>query len=123
MARRDSDDDTGGPWRVTPAGAAALVPTAEGRRDVPVLAHGTLVVEYYAPRGRDLQQPHTRDEVYVVISGSGWFVNGEDRHPFAPGDVLFVPAGTVHRFEAFGDDFATWVMFYGPEGGEQDARG
>ena len=68
MARRDSDDDTGGPWRVTPAGAAALVPTAEGRRDVPVLAHGTLVVEYYAPRGRDLQQPHTRDEVYVV-----WF--------------------------------------------------
>jgi len=123
MSRRDADDDTGGPWRVTPAGAAALVPTAEGRRDVPVLAHGTLVVEYYAPRGRDLQQPHTRDEVYVVISGSGWFVNGEDRHPFAPGDVLFVPAGAVHRFEAFGDDFATWVMFYGPEGGEQDAGG
>lgn len=35
-----------------------------------------------------------------------------------PGDLLFVPAGVVHRFEEFTDDFATWVMFYGPEGGE-----
>jgi len=35
-----------------------------------------------------------------------------------PGDLLFVPAGIVHRFEDFTDDFATWVMFYGPEGGE-----
>ena len=29
-----------------------------------------------------------------------------------------VPAGVVHRFEDFTDDFATWGMFYGPEGGE-----
>jgi hypothetical protein len=35
-----------------------------------------------------------------------------------PGELLFVPAGVVHRFEDFSDDFATWVMFYGPEGGE-----
>jgi mannose-6-phosphate isomerase-like protein (cupin superfamily) len=83
-----------------------------------VLTHGTLLVEYYAPRGIDTQQPHTRDELYVVISGTGWFVNGPERHGFAPGDVLFVPAGEVHRFEDFSDDFAVWVVFYGPEGGE-----
>ena len=34
------------------------------------------------------------------------------------GDVLFVPAGMEHRFENFSDDFATWVVFYGKEGGE-----
>jgi hypothetical protein len=28
----------------------------------------------------------------------------------------------VHRFEDFSDDFCTWVMFYGPEGGEQPPR-
>ena len=28
--------------------------------------------------------------------------NGPDRHPFGPGDVLFVPAGVEHRFEDFG---------------------
>jgi mannose-6-phosphate isomerase-like protein (cupin superfamily) len=54
----------------------------------------------------------------VVLSGTGFFLNGEERHPFKPGDLLFVPAGTVHRFEQFTDDFAIWVMFCGPEGGE-----
>jgi hypothetical protein len=33
--------------------------------------------------------------------------------------MLFVPAGVVHRFEDFSDDLAIWVMFYGPEGGEE----
>lgn len=27
-------------------------------------------------------------------------------------------AQAVHRFEEFSEDFATWVFFYGPEGGE-----
>ena len=80
--------------------------------------HGTLQVKMYRPAGQDPQQPHTRDEIYVIARGSGWFVNGSDRHPFETGDVLFVPAGVVHRFEDFTGDFCTWVMFYGPEGGE-----
>jgi hypothetical protein len=25
----------------------------------------------------------------------------------------------VHRFEEFTDDFYTWVIFYGPDGGEK----
>ena len=40
---------------------------------------------------------------------------------FGPGDLLFVPAGVVHRFEEFTDDLAVWVVFYGPEGGEASA--
>ena len=85
---------------------------------MPVLGHGSMIVEYYAPRGSDRQQPHTRDELYVIAAGTGTFLNGDARHPFTPGDVIFVPAGVVHRFEDFSDDFATWVIFYGPEGGE-----
>ena len=81
--------------------------------------HGTLLVKMYRPTKTDKQQPHTRDEIYVVARGSGWFVNGSERHAFEAGDVLFVPAGVVHRFEDFTDDFCTWVMFYGPEGGEK----
>lgn len=86
-----------------------------------MLRAGTLEVEIYAPLGTDSQTPHTRDELYVVMRGAGWFVNGADRHPFGPGDVLFVPAGVEHRFEEFTDDFAVWVIFYGPEGGEGEA--
>ncbi len=104
-------------WHVTVAEAQAIpLPTDQLAR--PVLAHGTLQVEHYAPQGKDLQTPHTRDELYVVIQGSGWFVNGEQRVRFGPGDVLFVPAGVVHRFEDFNSDFQVWVVFYGPEGGE-----
>jgi mannose-6-phosphate isomerase-like protein (cupin superfamily) len=39
------------------------------------------------------------------------------RHEFGPGDVMFVPAGVVHRFENFTNDFLVWVVFCGPEGG------
>ena len=80
--------------------------------------HGTLAVEIYKPENVDLQQPHSRDQVYIVISGTGEFINGEKQVSFSPGDFLFVPAGVTHRFENFTDDFSTWVIFYGPEGGE-----
>ena len=93
-------------------------PVPPGNLAAPVLGHGTMLVEYYAPRGVDTQKPHTRDELYVVIAGTGTFVNGDDRHLFGPGDVLFVPTGVVHRFVDFSDDFATWVVFWGPKGGE-----
>lgn len=89
-----------------------------GERFVEAFSHGTLVVELYAPRGSDPQTPHDRDEVYFVISGSGDFVVAGERSPFAPGDALFVAAGVEHRFETFTPDFATWVVFYGPKGGE-----
>ncbi len=82
--------------------------------------HGTLVVEVYKPEKVDLQKPHTRDEVYIIISGSGEFLNDGVRTDFSPGDFLFVPAGVEHRFENFSEDFATWVLFYGPEGGEKE---
>lgn len=94
------------------------LPGPQGERFVELFRHGTLSVELYAPRGRDPQSPHTRDEVYVVAQGHGRFRNGEAHEAFGPGDVLFVPAGVVHRFEEFSDDLVVWVFFYGPEGGE-----
>ncbi len=87
-----------------------------------VFSHGSLSVEIYKPEKVDLQQPHTRDEIYVVIAGTGFFINGTSRVSFQQGDVLFVKAGVEHRFEAFSDDFSTWVFFYGPEGGEEALR-
>jgi mannose-6-phosphate isomerase-like protein (cupin superfamily) len=104
--------------RVTVAEAMAGLPTPEGKRFVTVLEHGSLAVELYAPRGVDPQQPHTRDEAYVVVRGTGEFINGESRQPFGEGDFLFVPAGVEHRFVSFTDDLIVWVVFYGPEGGE-----
>jgi mannose-6-phosphate isomerase-like protein (cupin superfamily) len=97
----------------------AVAKTREGIPSAFVFEHGTLQVKMYQPSKEDLQKPHTRDEIYVIARGSGWFVNGSERYRFQNGDMLFVPAGVEHRFEEFTDDFCTWVMFYGPEGGEK----
>lgn len=99
----------------------ALLPGPQGKRFATVFNHGSLLVEIYAPRGVDPQQPHTRDEAYLVVQGSGEFVHGEMRERFGPGDFLFASAGLAHRFENFTDDLVVWVIFYGPEGGERDS--
>ena len=103
---------------MTTAAALAQLSQSNDPEYAVLLEHGTLQVGYYKPDKIDEQEPHTRDEVYVIASGSGYFVNGDARHPFEIGEVLFVPAGVVHRFEDFSEDFAAWVFFYGPKGGE-----
>lgn len=96
-------------------------PPPPGNLAVPIFSHGSLVVELYAPIGHDLQKPHIRDEVYFVTRGKGFFFDGEQRRAVEAGSFLFVAAGQVHRFEDFSSDFAVWVAFYGPEGGERDS--
>ena len=98
--------------------ALSHVPGPGGQRFAELFRHGTLSLEIYAPKGNDPQGPHTRDEVYIVVTGRGDFVFAEQRATFGPGDFLFAPAGVVHRFEKFTDDLVVWVLFYGPEGGE-----
>ncbi len=44
-------------------------------------------VEVYKPHQTDKQTPHLKDELYVVISGSGDFLNGSVRSHFQPGDM------------------------------------
>ena len=107
--------------RVSLADALARLPSQQGEPFAVVFEHGTLSVEIFAPRGADTQQPHSRDEVYVVARGRGEFVNDGARQQVSAGDFLFVPARVPHRFENFSDDFAVWVFFYGPEGGERSS--
>lgn len=103
--------------RIEPADALAALARAGGEYTT-LFRHGTLEIEIYRPVGVDRQQPHARDEIYVVIAGKGGFVRGNQRMNFGPGDVLFVAARVPHRFVEFSEDFSTWVFFYGPEGGE-----
>lgn len=100
------------------ADALTQLPALGGKRFAMIFEHGSLAVEIYAPVGNDPQQPHIRDEVYFVASGSGEYLCGETRQPFGPTDLLFAAAGAVHHFETFSEDLVVWVLFYGPEGGE-----
>lgn len=87
---------------------------------VELFKHGSLIVEFYKPDRVDKQQPHDRDEVYVITSGSGTFDYAGAKMLVKTGDLLFVPTGVDHHFERFTNDFATWVLFYGPKGGEKE---
>jgi mannose-6-phosphate isomerase-like protein (cupin superfamily) len=104
--------------QVSLAAALRAGPPPAGNLAVPIFAHGSLEVELYSPGAEDVQNPHERDEVYVVARGTGLFFDGRERQSVAPGSFIFVAAGQPHRFEGFSSDFAVWVFFYGPSGGE-----
>ncbi len=106
--------------RFTVGAALQQVAQSPDRAYGVLLAYGSMELGYYKPDGVDPQTPHDQDEIYVVQSGRGHFVLEGDRQPFEAGEALFVPAGATHRFEDFTEDFAAWVVFYGPEGGEAE---
>ena len=106
------------PSRLTPESALqALADDPLGMRFRLMFQHGDLEIEIYKPFRRDLQTSHKRDEIYVVIAGHGEFVCAGLRQEFVTGEVLLAMAGVDHHFENFSDDFSTWVLFYGPQGG------
>ncbi len=106
------------PYHVTRTQAESALKAKAPAEFITLLSSGSLEVELYIPDGVDKQSPHEKDELYVVISGTGTFAREGDTYTFGPHDVLFVPAGQEHRFIDFTDDFKTWVIFYGPKGGE-----
>lgn len=127
--------EANGPPRlcVTPD-EAKRAPIVPGHLSALLLQHGSMELRWYAPHDDDAQTPHDRDELYFIVSGSAVMVRAEDSAPLGDdislplrgeervtvqaGDALFVPAGTVHHFEAMSADFGAWMVFWGPEGGE-----
>ncbi len=104
-----------------PAAPTALYP--EGAPSVAVFEHGSMQLKLFTPSTnvdrRDRQQPHQQDELYLVQRGRAQMVIDGATFAAGAGDAFFVAAGAPHRFDDFTPDFATWVVFYGPHGGEK----
>src|SRR5262249_33508157 len=64
----------------------------------------------------DEQQPHTEDEVYLVIGGKASFRAGEQEQIIGPGSMIFVERAVEHRFVNITEDLAVLVFFAPPEG-------
>jgi mannose-6-phosphate isomerase-like protein (cupin superfamily) len=106
-------------WVFSLAAAEGQLPDSpSAMRYHEALRRGTMKLGLYAPRDADTQGPHRQDELYIVVSGSGVFFKNGERRGFKANDVIFVEAGAEHRFESFTDDFQTWVVFWGAQGGE-----
>ena len=98
------------PLTVRDALAALAV---QGETYLKLLSRPALDVALYKPDRIDPQTPHLRDEIYVIATGTGHFVEGGESRPFAPGDLFFVAKGVEHRFVDFTADFSTWLIFFG----------
>jgi quercetin dioxygenase-like cupin family protein len=96
LARRQA---TGGPW-------VELL-------SVPDLSVGLYVL---AAGADDPQQPHTEDEVYVILAGRGRFTALAQTRDCGPGDVIFVPARVPHRFHDIAEELRIVVVFGPAEG-------
>ena len=89
------------------------------RRGEYLMRHGTMRAMPHRPATPNLQTPHIQDELYLVMRGGGNFTKNGETVRFGAGDAIFVEAGAEHRFEAMDDDVWLWIVFWGPEGGEQ----
>lgn len=93
--------------------ARALATTpSPGNLAAAIAKFGAVELEFYQPKGADTQKPHARDELYVIVRGSGIFEHAGETFNFTAGDALFVAAHVEHRFVEFTNDFATWVIFF-----------
>ena len=60
----------------------------------------------------DRQQPHERDELYVVLDGRGVLEVEGDEVALEEGQAAFVPAGADHRFVGY-EGLSVLVIFSG----------
>jgi mannose-6-phosphate isomerase-like protein (cupin superfamily) len=93
--------------------AARKLPWKPGR-SAEAFVDGDLEIRFTPKPSRGLQTPHQRDEVYVVAAGTGHYRVDDKVTPVGAGDLCFAAAHVAHGFEDFSDDFALWVIFYGP---------
>lgn len=77
-----------------------------------VFSKGSFELEFFAPRGKDYQTPHERDEFYVIVSGTADLIKDDEIVNCKSGNAIFVAAGEKHHFENISDDFAAWGIFF-----------
>ena len=75
-------------------------------------AGATSIGTYCIPvGGKDGQDPHASDEIYVVLRGRARLVAATGEAEVRPGSVVFVPAGEEHSFTDVTEDLSVVVVF------------
>lgn len=75
---------------------------------VPAMSAGMYCL---AAGATDSQQPHTEDELYVVMRGRATIHVGDEDTEVRAGSAIFVPAHVPHHFHSIVEDLAVLVLF------------
>jgi mannose-6-phosphate isomerase-like protein (cupin superfamily) len=105
-------------WASSLADAIAALSLPQADRAHYLIRNQSMRVGVYAPVASDDQTSHAQDEIYIIVGGAADFTKDRQTIAVKTGDVLFVEAGSEHRFDNMRENFATWVIFWGPYGGE-----
>lgn len=83
-----------------------------------VLATGehTQIVVMSIPPGEDIGEEvhHDNDQILQLVDGAGTVVLEGRSSDFRPGDLVLVPAGTLHNFITAGDRAMKIITAYSP---------
>ncbi|MEF8900390.1 MAG: cupin domain-containing protein [Halovenus sp.] len=61
------------------------------------------------------KNPHTEDELYYIISGSGMIRVGDETYDIETGDVVFVEQGLEHDFFNVDEEITALTIFVGSD--------
>jgi mannose-6-phosphate isomerase-like protein (cupin superfamily) len=61
--------------------------------------------------GKDGQDPHSEDEIYVVVRGRGRLISDTGESEVGPGTVIYVKAHENHQFTEVTEDLSIVVVF------------
>ena len=75
---------------------------------VPSLSAGLYML---AAGAVDMQEPHTEDEVYFIISGRGFIQVDQQSRPVEAGSLVFVKANVEHHFHTITENLKVLVIF------------
>ena len=84
------------------------------RRTIMTGEHAQLVVMTIQPGGEIGEETHEGDQILHFVDGTGDAVIEGESSAVGPGDVVFVPAGTLHNFVNTGSDPLRLATVYAP---------
>lgn len=87
----------------------------EGRTHIEVLNEDAITVEIgrYPSTEAEPKNPHTGDEIYYVVSGSGMARVEDETYSVESGDVVYVEEGLEHDFFDIDEDLTVLVVLAG----------
>ncbi len=95
--------------------AQALADANEYFRQTIVTGEHAQLVAMTIPPGEEIgEETHEGDQVLSFTTGSGEAVIDGASSPIAAGDVIFVPAGTLHNFVNTGEEPLRLLTIYAP---------
>jgi len=87
----------------------------EGHQFAEVLETESVTIEVGRYPTSAPKNPHTEDEIYYIVSGSGTIRVGDETYDVESGDVVFVESGLEHDFFDIEEEITALTIFVGSD--------